>query len=153
MGLCTLTSRRKGDHRDSWCSWVTPWSATQAIRALATSVIPYFLIGIVWLGVGLSHSLFTRSMNGPNEKDASLLPGNITERISMELWAARREAEEIHSPRYIGASVSVSAKSITLETAPSTMGAVNCSRRRMVSSKARAVATTVLDAIVRAIEN
>jgi hypothetical protein len=57
-------------------------------------------------------------MKDAREKDASLLPGNMTDRTLIELWAAKRDPDVIYSPKFNGARVSCSAKVIAVATAP-----------------------------------
>jgi hypothetical protein len=66
---------------------------------------------------GSFHSRLTRVKNDAREKEASLLPGNMTERTLIELWAARRDPEVMYSPICRGASVSCSARVIAVATA------------------------------------
>jgi len=70
------------------------------------------------------------------EKLASLLPGNMTESMLMELWAAMREVDVMYSEKRIGASASCSAKSKTECTAEPATG------RRTVLPPKRAWSTT-----------
>ena len=70
------------------------------------------------------HSRRTRSINDANENDASLLPGNITERTLIELCAAIREVDVMYSLRCIGTRVICSAIVRTVETAAPKTGRV-----------------------------
>lgn len=95
---------------------MTPCNATQATIALATWVIPYCFFGRY--SPPADHSRRTRSMKDANENEASLLPGNITERTLIELCAAMRDVVVMYSLRWIGASVICSASEMTVRTAP-----------------------------------
>jgi hypothetical protein len=63
-------------------------------------------------------------MNDAKEKDASLLPGMMTESTFIELCAAMRDVDVTYSPRKIGASTTCSARDITLDIAHLKMGVV-----------------------------
>jgi len=53
-----------------------------------------------------------------SEKEASLLPGNMTESTLIELCAAMSDVEVIYSLRNIGARVICSAREKAVDTAP-----------------------------------
>ena len=88
-------------------------------------------------------------MNDASENDASLLPGNMTERTFTELWAARREVEVMYSLRWMGASVICSAMVRNVCTARPNTGRVtvvppNKARSRTVVVTPTAVVATPL---------
>lgn len=95
--------------------------------ALATFVTPNWLefSGRCWPSSGLVHSRRTRDIKEAREKDASLLPGNITLSTLIELWAAIRYVEVRYSDRKMGASANCSARVRAVDTAPPTAGRVS----------------------------
>ena len=92
-------------------------------------------------------------MNEASEKEASLLPGNMTERTFIELWAARREVEVMYSLRWIGASVICSAIVRTVWTARPNTGRVTVVPPKRARSRTVVVKPTAVVAIPLATEN
>lgn len=113
---------------------------------------PYCFSGIVPLSVR-AHSRRTRPMKDAREKDASLLPGNMTERTLMELCAAKRDVEVMYSLRCMGASVICSATVRAVETAVPKIGRATGPPPKSARSTTAAVAPTAVDANVLATEN
>lgn len=120
----TWISLRCFSHLCSCHSCVTPCREIHATMARAICVMPYCFSGRLSPTAGTVHSLRTRVMNDASENDASLLPGNITDRTLIELCAAMRDVEVTYSLRNIGARVIRSASERTVVTAPPTTGLV-----------------------------
>lgn len=92
-------------------------------------------------------------MKEASENDASLLPGNITERTLIELCAAIRDVEVIYSLRCIGASVICSASARAVETAPPMRGLVTVLPPNRAWSTTAVVIPTAAVAIPRVTAN
>lgn len=85
-------------------------------------------------------------MKEASEKDASLLPGKMTESTLMELCAAMSDVEVMYSLRKIGASVALSASERMVETAPPTTGRVTVLPPKTVWSTIVVVTPTAVEA-------
>jgi hypothetical protein len=102
---------------------------------------------------GSDHSRRTSVMKDASEKEASLLPGNITERTLMELCAAIKDVEVTYSLRNIGASVICSASERTVDTAPPSTGLVTVLPPNIAWSTTVVVIPTAVVAIPRVTAN
>jgi len=92
-------------------------------------------------------------MNEASENEASLLPGNITERTLIELCAAMSEVEVMYSPKKMGARVICSASLSTVDTAPPTTGLVTVLPPKSAWSTTAVVIPIAVVAMPRVIEN